>query len=56
MEGYLTFQWGGVFFRWGGFIFKWRGCPMGGIGFDGGVFEKKSLDGGAPPHALPPLW
>ena len=58
MEGYLTFQWRGLFFRWrGGTLFlSGEDAPWGGLGFDGGVFEIKSVDGGGAPHALPPLW
>ena len=48
---------GGVVFQIGGASFLSRGgCPMGGIGFDGGGgFRKKLLDGGSTPHA-PLLW
>ena len=42
------FQWGGGGgFSDGGFIFKWLVHPMGGIGFDVGVFKKNcSMEGG----------
>ena len=49
MEGCFMFQWGGVVFQMGG-------CPMGGHRFWWGDFEKKSLEGGAPPSMPPPLW
>ena len=59
MEGCFMFQWGardggrGVFLRCGGFIFKWGlHMPHGGIGFDGGGFEKNQ-DGGIP--TCPPM-
>ena len=44
---------GGVVFQMGDFIFEWRVRPMGrGIGFDGGVLEKKHTMGrGGAPHA-----
>ena len=35
---------------WSGFIFKWEGCPMGGIDFDMGVFEKNRWMRGAATH------
>ena len=47
MEGCFMFQWGGVVFQMGG-------CPMGGHRFWWGGFEKKSLEGGAPPSMPPP--
>ena len=43
---------GGVCFSEGGasFLSEVSGCPMGGIGFDGGKgFRKKLLDGGGAP-------
>ena len=43
-------------FQTGGFIFKWRGrgCPLGGIGFDG-RFSKETLGWGWPcPMPIPP--
>ena len=53
LEGDFTFQWGGGevgCFSAGGFIFTCkRGCPMRGIGFDGGFLKKRSQDGGATP-------
>ena len=52
MEGCFRFQWGeGVVFQmWSGFIFKWEGCPMRGIDFDMGVFEKNRWMRGAATH------
>ena len=42
MKGCFTFQWRGLFFRWGAtFLSGGRSAPWGGIGFDGGFFEKK---------------
>ena len=43
MEGCFMFQWGGFIFKWAG-----GGTPMGGIGFGGRNFKKKSSYGGAP--------
>ena len=40
----------------GGLFFRWGDAPWEGIGFGGGGFEKKSLEGGAPPSMPPPLW
>ena len=37
----------------GGASFLSGGLPHGGIGFDGGRFQKKSLDGGGP-YPMPP--
>ena len=56
MEEYFTFQWRReVAFQMGGFIqVGGGGCPMGGIGFDGGVSEKNWWMAGAPPYAPPP--
>ena len=49
-KGTSRFNEGGLFFRWGGFIFKLgASAPWGGIGFDGGGFEKNRWMGGAPP-------
>ena len=48
---------GGSFSDGGGFIFKWGECPMGGIGFDEGGFEKIIRWGAPPPLCLPaPPW
>ena len=57
LEGGFTFQWKGGCFSVGGFIFMcggeggW-GCPMRGIGFDGGFLKKNNRMEGA----TPPLW
>ena len=54
MEGYFTFQWGGLLFRWGGASFLCGGRASGHRFWWEG-FQKKSLDeGGHPP--CPPLW
>ena len=57
MEGYFTFQWGPGCFPDGGASFLSGGwvAPWGGIGFNGGVFEKNYWMRAAP-HAPHPLW
>ena len=44
---------GGCFSDGAGASFLSGGLPHGGIGFDGGRFQKKSLDGGGP-YPMPP--
>ena len=55
MEGCFTFQWGGgVVFQIGGLHFLSGGCaPWGALVLMGGVFKKKSYDGGVGGGALP---
>ena len=51
MEGYFTFQWGGLFFKWRGGSFLSGGWVphWGALVLKEGGFRKKLLDGGHPP-------
>ena len=51
MEGYFTFQWGGLLFRWGGGLHFYVGVGPVGIGFDGRGFKKNRWMRGDTPHA-----
>ena len=56
MEGFFTFQWGGSCFSdRGASFFKWGVRPMGGSVLMGGVFKKKSYNGGGGVLPMPPL-
>ena len=55
MEGYFTFQWGGLFFRWGVSFLSGEGAPWGGASVLMGGFRKKSLDGGGARPLCPPI-